>query len=391
VSLRRKLWIIALLYVIEGFPMGVYRDVWPVYFRREEMSLAGIGLLNGLILFWSAKVLWSPLVDRFGEQRRWIAGCLAVMSAALLLLPGFDASELGLALLCLLGAYCAASATQDVAIDAYTIGLVDEGEEGPANSVRITAYRVGLIAAGGGLLVLADHVDFAGVLGAAALFSAVLGGAVFLCPRVAPEHREREGDLAWLRRWSRRPGVWAVAAFILLYRLGDIAMGPMVRPFWVDRGFSNTEIGLLPGTFGMVAFIAGAWLGGWSVSRLGIGRSLWWLGALALASNLSYALAAVLPPPARMVVYSASLVESLCAGLASNAFMSFLMRISEKRHAAVQYALLTAIYALPGIFAAAVSGFVTEALGYATWFALTAVLALPAFAFLPGARRWLDE
>ncbi len=388
-SLGRKLSIIALVYVIEGFPMGVFRDLWPVFLRREGMSRPEIGLVSGLILFWSAKVLWSPLVDRFGEQRLWIAGCLALMTASLLALPALEASQLGLALILVLGAYCAASATQDVAIDAYTINLVERGEEGPANSMRITAYRVGLIASGGGLLVLADGLGFGGTFAAAAAFSAAMAACVFVCPRVAPERRRPETNLAWLRRWARRPQVAAVAAFILLYRVGDIAMGPMVKPFWVDRGFSNTEIGVVSGTLGVVVFVLGAWIGGGLVARIGIGRSLWVLGAAALLSNFGYAVAALLPEPARYPVYAASIVESLCAGLASNAFMSFLMRISEKEHAAVQYALLTAIYALPGTFAATVSGFLTEWLGYAGYFALSGALALPAFVFLPRARRWI--
>jgi PAT family beta-lactamase induction signal transducer AmpG len=390
VSLRRKLSIIALLYVVEGFPMGVFRDLWPVYFAREGMSLPELGLLSGLILLWSLKVLWSPLVDRFGEQRRWIAGCLLVMAGSLFALPGVEADSLGAPLLALLAAYCAASATQDVAIDAYTICLVERGEEGPANSMRITAYRGGLIAAGGGLVMLADGIGFGGSFLVAGVFSVLMAALVLACPRVTPVRQERETDLSWLRRWSTRPHVWAVAGFVLLYRVGDIAMGPMVKPFWVARGFSNTEIGFVSGTIGVVVFVAGAWIGGWVVARAGIARALWWLGALALLSNFAYAAAAALPAGLREPVYAASLIESFCAGLASNAFMSFLMSIAEKEHAAVQYALLTAVYALPGTFAAAVSGFLTQELGYAAFFALTGLLALPAFAFLPRARRWLD-
>jgi PAT family beta-lactamase induction signal transducer AmpG len=389
VSLRRKLSIIALVYVIEGFPMGVFRDLWPVYFRREAMPLPELGLLSGLILLWSLKVLWSPLIDRFAEQRRWIAGCLAVMAASLFALPDLDAGHLGPLLFGLLVAYCAASATQDVAIDAYTICLVERGEEGPANSMRITAYRGGLIAAGGWLVMLADGIGFGGTFLLAGVFSLLMAGLVLVCPRVTPLREERESDLSWLGRWITRRHVWAVGAFILLYRIGDIAMGPMVKPFWVDRGFSNVEIGFVSGTLGPGALVAGAWLGGWVVARAGIGRALWWLGGLALLSNFAYAGAAALPEALRYPVYAASLIESFCAGLASNAFMSFLMNIAEKEHAAVQYALLTAIYALPGTLTAAVSGFLTEEFGYAAFFAPTGLLALPAFAFLPRARRWI--
>ncbi len=122
---------------------------------------------------------------------------------------------------------------------------------------------------------------------------------------------------------------------------------------------------------------------------MGIGRSLWTLGVLALASNLAYAAAAGIPELGRSVVYAASIVESFCGGLATAAFLSFLMRICQKEHAAVQYALLTAVYALGGSLFAMPSGWFTERLDYAGYFALTAVFALPAFVFLPGARRWI--
>jgi PAT family beta-lactamase induction signal transducer AmpG len=163
----------------------------------------------------------------------------------------------------------------------------------------------------------------------------------------------------------------------------------MVKPFWVDRGFSNEEIAAVSGVLGMLATIAGGWTGGGVVARLGIGRSLWVIGAFALASNLVYALAAALPSAGHAGVYAASLTESFCGGMAGVAFMSFLMRICQKEHAAVQYALLTAIYNLAGSLLRIPSGALAEALGYAGYFALTAAFALPAFAFLPGARRWL--
>jgi PAT family beta-lactamase induction signal transducer AmpG len=168
-------------------------------------------------------------------------------------------------------------------------------------------------------------------------------------------------------------------------------MGPMVKPFWVDRGFGDAEIAAVSALFGIVATVLGAIAGGAVVARIGIGRSLWLLGALALASNLGYAAVATLPESGHAGVYAASAVESFCGGLASAAFLSYLMRICDKEHAAVQYALVTAIYALAGSLVAAPSGWVTERLGYAGYFGLTALYALPAFVFLHRARVWLGE
>jgi PAT family beta-lactamase induction signal transducer AmpG len=385
----RLLSLVALLYVIEGFPMGIYADVWPVFLRRHDVSNTVIGLLSSLYFAWSAKVLWSPLVDRYGDPRHWIASALCAMGAALALLAVVPTYTLGPALFALFAVFCLASATQDIAIDAYTIGLTPRGEEGPVNSVRVAAYRVGLIAAGTGLLFLPAWIGWGGTFAAGAVASAAMALAVLACPPVRSAGETRRPALPELLRWLGQPGALAVLGFILLYRVGDRAMGPMVKPFWVDSGFSNEAIGLYANGFGQLATLAGALAGGVAVARLGIPRALLVLGALALASNFAYALAALPSPPRLDGFVAASLVESLCSGLASVAFLSFLMRITEKQHAAAHYALLTAVYALSGSIVAAPSGWLTDRLGYAAYFALTAGLALPAFAFLPAAARFL--
>ncbi|MFK7898250.1 MAG: MFS transporter [Myxococcota bacterium] len=408
-NLRKKLSIVAWVYVIEGFPMGLYADIWPVYFRRQGISLTEIGILSGLSIAWSVKVLWSPLVDRFGDRRQWIAGALVTMSACLATLALTSASAPALALAPALAPapapaqtitpliwlavaiFCAASATQDIAIDAYTIGLVDRGEEGPTNSIRVGAYRIGLIAAGGGLMFLPRWIGWSGTFSVAAGMMALMSLSLAAVPKVpVPEESQRETWPA-LRRWLSQPGAWQVGAFVLLYRLGDRAMGPMVKPFWVDQGFSDESIASVSTTLGALATIVGALVGGGFVGRFGIGRGLWVLGAFALASNLAYAAAAASPEIGAIPVYAASVVESFCSGLATAAFLSFLMHVCEKEHAAVQYALLTSIYALAGSVVAASSGWFAQELGYAGFFALTAAFALPAFFFLPGARQWIKE
>ena len=389
-SFGRKLSIIALVYIIEGFPMGMYTHVFGVYFRRHDVDLAAIGLLGGLSIAWSAKVLWSPLVDRFGGRLDWIRGALIAMAVALGAIAFAEPNPIGVGLWCALALYCAASATQDVAIDAYTIGLVDRGEEGPANSMRIAAYRVGFIAAGSGLLFLPRHIGWSATFGVGAVLSLAMALSLRAAPAIPlPPSHERH-PLASLRPWLARPGVFAVMGFVLLYRIGDKAMGPMVAPFWVDRGFTDEEIAVFSTFVGAISTIGGAALGGAWVSRRGIASTLWGAGILALASNLAYAAAAHWPQSGSAGVYAASVLESSTSGIVGAAFLSYLMRICQKEHAAVQYALLTAVYALAGSILAGASGWLTEWIGYAGYFALTAGLALPAFAFLPGASRWLE-
>ncbi len=389
-TLRRKLGIVFLVYVIEGAPAGIFHDLLPVYLRSRGIGLAEIGWVGGLSVAWSLKALWSPLVDRYGERRRWIAGSLLTMAACLLAIGGSEGPAIGIGLWLALGVFCLASATQDVAIDAYTIGLVDRGEEGPTNSVRSAAYRAGLLAAGGGLLLLADPIGWPATFGAAACLWAALAASLLGCPALPVPEAARRDLAGSLRRWIVRPSAVGAALFVLLYRVGDRAMGPMVKPFWLDRGFSNAEIASVSIGIGAFATVAGAVAGGLYVARVGIPRALLALGLLALASNLGYAAAAAWPEAGRAGVFAASLVESFCSGLATAAFLSFLMRICEKEHAAVQYAVAYALASIAGALVAIPSGSLAASLGYANYFALTALFALPAFAFLPAARRWVE-
>jgi PAT family beta-lactamase induction signal transducer AmpG len=392
VSQKRRLAIVGLLYFVEGFPYGISHGVWPVYYRTHAASLESVGLLSGLNLAWSLKFLWSPLVGAWGSAQRWVAGALCVMAAALVALGSEDAATISLLAWATLIVFCVASATQDIAIDAYTIGLVPRGEEGPANSARITTYRLGLVSAGGVLLLIAGPIGWPATFALAALVLLVLAGVVSRTPRAEPPSAQRSLDpRPAFRTWFSRSGALGVLGFVLLYRLADLAMAPMLPPFWVDRGIALSRIALVSNTLGPMATVAGAVSGGIYITRNGIGRSLFVLGALALLPNLGYATVAALPALGHPGVYAASVVESFCVGLASAAFLACLMRICEREHAAVQYACLSALYALPGTFTGAVSGWVAHRVGYASYFAATALLGLPAYAFLPWVRSWVRD
>jgi PAT family beta-lactamase induction signal transducer AmpG len=287
--------------------------------------------------------------------------------------------------------YCLASATQDVAIDAYSIGLCDRGEEGPFNSVKASAYRVGMLVSGGALLAAPRWIGWSGTFLVAAAISAVFAVGVRGTPSVPVPEESRQATLAPLRQWLSQGGAVPVFLFAMLYRIGDRAMGPMISLFWVDRGFTDEEIALVSNTLGIAATVAGGIVGGIAVARFGIGRCLWAMGGFALASNFGYAAAAAIPETGKLGVYAASLIEAFTGGLAGAAFLSYFMRICRKEHAAVQYALLTATYGLSGTTVAIPSGLITEQIGYAAYFALTGLYALPAFFFLSRARRWIGE
>ena len=389
-GLRRKLALIAGIYLIEGFPAALFADVWPVYLRESGVSRATIGAISGLSAAWALKVLWSPLVDRYGDRQHWIAGAGVMLSLALLLLAGLDPSASPRTLWLALALVCVASATQDIAIDAYSIGLVETGEEGPANATRVAAFRTALLLFGGGVLFLPGWIGWTATHQLLAVTALGLALFALATPRVSLAAPELRRTVDAFSGWRARGEVPAVLGFVLLFRLPDLAMAPMVAPFWVDGGIAREEIAAVKSGIGFAATLAGAAIGSGLVRRFGIGRALWVAGGLAAISNLAYA-AAALVGGGRGPIFSASLVESLCSGIAAVAFMSFLMRICAREHAALQYAALSSLAFLAGSLARAFSGVAAEQFGYAGFFAITALLAAPAFVLLPAATRWIRD
>lgn len=448
-TLRRKLTWIAVLYFAQGLPFGLAYKVWPVYFRLHGVALAEIGLLSLLFLPYTLKPAWAPLVDRFGERQHWIAVALLGLAgftlAIALLDPSLDASGLTPWVWAVLLGFTLASATQDIAIDGYAVDVATDEDTGPINGLRVAAYRVALVASGGLLLVLADHLSWPTLWLAVAAVLVGLAALIWRSPRAArkrPEvggaHRptlagkNRRALLGWrvallavsLLAWTGAAAVGggtgpvtlaalistlAVASFLdpgllawigrremvpvlllaLLYKLGDSSLERMVGPFWVDRGYSPTEIGLISSTLGTALTIAGALAGGVWIAKRGIFSGLLWFGAAQAVSNFGYVAVALLPLP-RESIYGASVVESLSQGLGTAAFLSFLMARCEKEHGATEFALLTGVYALSRDFVGAFSGEGVEALGYGGFFTVTALLALPGLALLPWVRG-LDD
>lgn len=476
--LRSKLFWVGILYFAEGFPLGVFYEIFPVYFRQQGVELREIGVLSLLGLAWTLKFLWAPAVDYWRHHRRWMAAVDVGMGLVML----YFAMQAGLSPLVwvAIGALTVLSATNDVAIDGYTIEFLDKGELGLANGIRIGLYRVGMLTSGF-VLMASDWLGWRGAFAVSAAVFLGLAAASLAAPRervIVAERGDMRAEIAALSRspfalavlagfavgvvwlvdnvmkWSasaprfwfyafgaailaavavafvgrarpapedvvaapeeslargpmfgalmellRRPGIVPVLAFILIFKLPDTAMGFMVRPFWVDAGFSATQIGLVSVNIGLVLSIAGGVAGGWITDRIGIFRALWILGLAQAASNLGYWIAAsVLPvPPAGGVVpfehtallYAVSATESFTAGLGTAAFLAFLMAIVQKERAATEYALLSSVFALSRSVAGWVGGIGASSMGYANWFLLTFFLAFPAYLLLPWVSRML--
>jgi len=198
----------------------------------------------------------------------------------------------------------------------------------------------------------------------------------------------------------KRAYILPTILFILIFKLGDTAMGFMVKPFWVDSGFSATQIGLVSVNIGLALSIAGGIAGGWFTDRMGIFRGLWILGLLQAGSNLGYAWVAAVIPAAEQgasiaanhqaMMYTASAIESFSGGLGTAAFLAFLMAIVNKQNSATEYALLSSIFALSRSLSGWAGGYGAEALGYADYFMLTFFLAFPAYLLLPWVKKMMN-
>ncbi|MDT3737396.1 MAG: hypothetical protein ROZ00_14300 [Denitratisoma sp.] len=469
--LRSKFFWVAVLYFAEGFPLGIFYEIFPVYFRQQGVDLRDIGVLSLLGLAWTLKFLWAPAVDRFRHHRRWMAAADLGMGAVMI---AFAASAgLPYWVWAAIAVFAVLSATNDIAIDGYTIELLRRDEMGRGNGLRIGFYRAGMITSGV-VLMASDFFGWTGAFVCAAAILAACAGACLLAPReqarvlpptagLAQEVRAflaqphgaaalvmvllgtlwlADGALRLSVRWTwlwpamaaasaaayallrlagrarrpaedgeapagalfgaladmmQRPGVLPVLTFVLIFKLGDASMGFMVKPFWVDAGFSAAEIGLVSVNMGLVLSIAGGLAGGWYADRAGIFRALWVLGLAQAVSNLVYALAAwAIPlgsvplPEHRALIYAASALESFTGGLGTAAFLAFLMAIVRREHSAAEYALLSSVFAASRSVAGWAGGIGAQAMGYAPYFLLTFFLAFPAYLLLPWVRRMLD-
>lgn len=350
----------------------------------QGISATKIGLFNAIGFAWTAKVLWAPAVDLWGTYRRWIQLALIFLIATIALLGIVPPA--GMVFWIVASILAIASATQDIAIDALTIRMTPAGLLGPVNSARVVAFRAAIIVTGGGITAIADRLGWRGAFFAAAGITVALLLFTFTLPRVEQLAEWHENPFRALGRWLARPHAITMLVVILLYRMGDSALTPMIPKYWAIRGYSATEIGTVTSTLGMICTIAGAIAGGMFVARFGVYKGLLWLGLLQMASNIGYALVATTGGP-RAAMYAAAVIETFCNGLGTAAFLSFLMAICDKENAATEFAMLSAVFALSRTIAGMVSGIGADQLGFAAYFWITVALGIPGLLLLPAIRE----
>jgi MFS transporter, PAT family, beta-lactamase induction signal transducer AmpG len=381
-----------------GLPLYILISLLPAWLKSEGVSLKEIGLfaLIGLPFTW--KFLWAPLFDRFtlplGRRRGWL---LLTQIGLLLALPlfGFFHPQLDIstiAFFCLLVAFL--SASQDVVLDAYRRELLPDVELGLGNAVHVNAYKIASLVPGSLSLILADHMDWSSVFMLTALF--MLPGVVMTLliseptlKSVAPKTL-RAAVVEPFQEFITRNGLKSaltVLLFIFLYKLGDSMATALATPFYLEMGFSKTEIGLVAKNAGLWPSVIGGMLGGIWMMRLGINRALWIFGVVQMIAILGFAwLATVghsLPWLALVIGF-----ESLGVGLGTAAFVAYIAYTTNPLYTATQFALFTSLAAVPRTFVNAATGYLVEYFGWVNFFVLCFVLAIPGMLLLLKVAPW---
>jgi PAT family beta-lactamase induction signal transducer AmpG len=382
-----------------GLPLYVLLQMLPAWLRSEHIELRDIALLALAGMPYAWKFVWAPVLDRYvppllGRRRGWMLIAQIGLVAAIAILGSFHPAQSlqAIAVLALLTAFL--SATQDIALDAYRRELLPDHELGLGNAVHVQAYRLAGLVPGSLALILADHLPWSTVHWIVAAFM-LPGLAMTLCVRepIAAEGAPRTLREAVIEPFNEiitRLGVaqtlW-VLLFMVLYKLGDSMATALSTPFYIDLGFSLTAIGVIAKNAALWPAIAGGLIGGVLMIRLGINRALWCFGVVQMVTILGYAVLAQSGPVLWMLA-AVIAIEYFGVGLGTAALTAFIAQTTSRRYAATQFALFTALAAVPRTFINAATGWMVEQMGWTGFFIFCTVMAVPGMLLLFKVAPW---
>lgn len=400
--LNRRMLICVFTGFTSGMPLYVLFQLVPGWLRVEGVGLAEIGFFALVQFPYTWKFLWSPFMDRFtlpflGHRRGWMLVTQVLLLASIAIL-GFIRPDLNLWTIAYLSAAIAFfSASQDIVLDAYRRELLPDVELGLGNSIHVQAYRLSGLVPGALGLILADYFAWHIVFVIIALFM-LIGIVMTLVIDEAiaeptPPKTMRDAVIEPFRDFIGRAGLKSallVLAFLFLYKLGDNMATALQTPFFIDVGFTLTQIGAIAKTAGLVAAIAGGMIGGLIMVKLPINRALWLFGFVQIASILGFAVLSEVGANPWMLGIVV-IFEYLGVGLGSAALIAFMAKTTNPAFAATQLALFTALVSVPRVFANAVTGVIVEHTGWTSFFLLCTALAVPGMLLLLRVAPWNEE
>lgn len=415
VYLDRRVLVVLAMGFASGLPLLLTLSTLSIWLTEEGVTLTSIGLFALVGAPYSFKFLWAPLIDRapiplltawLGRRRSWLLVIQAALIGAIVCLGASSPGTAPFWTAFWAVAVSFLSASQDIVIDAYRIEILDERQQGAGAAVTQFGYRIGLLASGAGALFLADNASWFTVYAimAALLLIGVATTVLAVEPRAAAASPAGGGLAAALQdavigpfvEFIQRSGLRAallVLAFILLYKFGDAFAGVMANPFYIQIGFTKSEIASVSKVFGLVATLAGVFLGGLVVGRFGVVPALLVCGVLQMGSNLMFAVQAAVGADVTLLFATIG-IENLSGGMGSAAFVAYLSLLCNVAYTATQYALFSSFMAFGRTLLSSSSGWVADHVDWVTFFVISTAAAIPGLLMLlwmmkrfPGAGR----
>lgn len=386
-----------------GLPLYILISLLPAWLRSEGVDLKAIGLFALISLPFTWKFLWAPLFDRYsplnfipamGRRRGWMLITQILLLASIPLFGAYNPQLDIWTIAYLAGVVAIFSASQDIVLDAYRRELLPDIELGLGNVVHVNAYKIAGLVPGSLSLILADYLPWNSVFLITALF--MLPGLAMTL--LIKEPQLKHGTPKTLKAAVTEPfqefvgrhgwqSALLVLAFIFLYKLGDSMATALATPFYLDMGFSKTEIGLIAKNAGLWPSVAGGLLGGAWMVKLGINRALWVFGAVQMLSILGFAWLAI----AGHNLFALGLAigfEAFGVGLGTAAFVAYIAHTTHPLYTATQFALFTSLAAVPRTFANAATGYLVDDLGWKNFFIFCFIAAIPGMLLLFKVAPW---
>jgi len=381
-----RLFILFLLYSVQGVPYGFFTSALPLFLRDAGWSRTALGFLNGLSIPWFFKFSWAPLVDRFffasfGKRKSWIIPCTAVFVVLLFLLSFNDPSTTSTVfwLLAIVLTVNATAATQDIAVDGLAVDILTPRDRGPGNAVQVVGFKAGMLFSGGILLGINTYLGWSGICQVMSLIAAI----VFLFAIRFPEGQASDSaemdkvDIPEIFRSMLKliTGRGMVMAILLIatYKMGEQLVDSMYKIFLRDSGLSIGAIGIMSGTWGLLFSIAGSTIGGFlarDANRLNV------LLGVGVVRFFPLAAIAVLPflaaLPSLWVLYPISLAENFAGGMLTTVTFAFMMDLCDRRVGASHFTTLAAVEVAGKFGISLFAGLLVDYVGYGPIFALGA-------------------
>ena len=407
VYLEFRVFLMLLLGFSSGLPLLLVYGTLSAWLSDEGVSLTVSGWFSLASSAYALKFLWAPLVDRvpvpglgrlMGQRRGWLLASQITVMAAIVALGTSDPKQ-SLAMTAFFAVLLAfASATQDIVVDAYRIELLDEARMGAGASNYVIGYRVATFASGAGALIIADQAAWFAAYVVMAGLVAIGIAATLIGPEPAarPVTRVASAAASAIGRigGALHEAVWmpfadfltranwpAILLFVALYKYGDALLGVMANPFYLDIGFTKTEIGLVTKGFGLAMTLVGGVLGGALVARLGTLKALMIGGIVQAASNGVFALQAYVGPELPMLFVTIG-IENLTGGIGTIAFVAYLSGLCNVAYTATQFALLSSLMAFTRTVMASGGGWLADHIDWVSYFLLTGIAAVPGLLLL---------